>query len=45
MAAGPSEFDVSKISFNFDGRESDLSKAYIYDLPEIGPKETMVVEA
>jgi len=45
MAAGPGEFDVSKISFNFDGREQTLEKPFIYDLPEIKGKETIVVEA
>jgi hypothetical protein len=35
MAAGPGEFDVSRISFNFDGRNQSLEKPFIYDLPEI----------
>ncbi len=45
MAAGPGEFDVSKISFSFDGREQSLEKPYIYDLPEIKAKETIVIDA
>jgi hypothetical protein len=45
MAAGPGEFDVTKISFSFDGREQNLEKPYIYDLPEIPAKETRVLEA
>ena len=45
MLAGPGEFDVTKISFNFDGREQSLEKPFIYDLPEIKGKETIVVEA
>jgi hypothetical protein len=45
MAAGPGEFDVTKISFSFDGREQNLEKPFIYDLPEIKSRETIVIEA
>jgi hypothetical protein len=45
MLAGSGDFDVTKISFSFDGRYQSLEKPYIYDLPEIKGKETIVVEA
>jgi hypothetical protein len=45
ISAGVGEFDVTKVSFSFDGREESLSKPYIYDLPKIEAKSTLVVDA
>lgn len=44
-SAGAGEFDVTKLSFSFDGREEVIEQPYIYDLPEIGAKSTIVVDA
>ena len=45
MAAGAGEFDVQQLAFNFEGREQKLDQPYIYDLPLIKAKETIVVDA
>jgi len=45
MLPGPGEFDVTQIVFNFEGREQNLAKPFIYDLPDIKAKETIVIDA
>ena len=45
MVAGVGEFDVQQISFIFEGREQKIDQPYIFDLPEIQGKETIVIDA